>query len=243
MSTPASVLGTGGDRRLMDSLYRRQRHIYDFSRKYYLLGRDRLIAELEPPNGGRVLEIGCGTGRNLIAAARAWPRARFCGLDISAEMLKTAKASLARHRLADAVDIAEADAVSFDAASLFRTAVFSRVYFSYTLSMIPAWEGAIAHGWKHVGPGGRLMIVDFGQCEALPSPFRSMLWWWLAKFHVTPRATLHAVLAEMARRDRASLEFTPLYGGYAWYAMLTRPSAATRPKPDDRETLPRSVPR
>jgi S-adenosylmethionine-diacylgycerolhomoserine-N-methlytransferase len=226
--TPASVLGAGGDRRLMDGIYRRQRHIYDLSRKYYLLGRDRLIAELKPPNGSRVLEVGCGTGRNLIAAAHAWPRARFCGLDISAEMLKTARTSLARHRLSDVVDIAEADAVSFDSSSLFKTPLFSRVYFSYTLSMIPPWENAIAHGWQHVAPGGKLMIVDFGQCEALPSPFRALLWWWLQKFHVTPRAKLHGVLAAMARRDGASLEFTPLYRGYAWYAVLTRPSAGTR---------------
>ena len=28
---------------LMNSIYRRQRHIYDFTRKYYLFGRDRLI--------------------------------------------------------------------------------------------------------------------------------------------------------------------------------------------------------
>src|SRR5262245_66229056 len=129
----------------MDGIYRHQRHIYDLSRKYYLLGRDRLIAELKPPHGSRVLEIGCGTGRKRIAAAHAWPRARFCGLDISAEMLKTARASLARHRLGDVVDIAEADAVSFDSAGLFKSPLFSRVYFSYTLSMIPPWESAIAH--------------------------------------------------------------------------------------------------
>ena len=90
---------------------------------------------------------------------------------------------------------------------------------------------------------GKLMIVDFGQCEALPRLFRSLLWWWLAKFHVTPRARLHSVLAVLARRDGASLEFTPLYGGYAWYAVLTRPSAAARPEPDGRGTSPRSAPR
>jgi S-adenosylmethionine-diacylgycerolhomoserine-N-methlytransferase len=223
VNTPASLLGAGSDRRLMDSIYHRQRHIYDFSRKYFLLGRDRLLAELKPPNGGKVLEIGCGTGRNLVAAARAYPRARFSGLDISAEMLKTARAALDRHRLGEIVAIAEADAVSFDPTSLFGTSSFDRIYFSYTLSMIPPWESAIAHAWKHVGPGGKLMIVDFGQCEALPALFRSLLWWWLAKFHVTPRAALHRVLGETARRDAGHLEFIPLHGGYAWYAVLTRP--------------------
>jgi S-adenosylmethionine-diacylgycerolhomoserine-N-methlytransferase len=31
---------------LMDPMYRRQRHIYDLSRKFYLLGRDEAIAGL-----------------------------------------------------------------------------------------------------------------------------------------------------------------------------------------------------
>ena len=65
-----------GHAALMDGVYRGQRHIYDLTRKYYLLGRDRMIDELQPPVGGHVLEIGCGTGRNLIAAARCWPGAQ-----------------------------------------------------------------------------------------------------------------------------------------------------------------------
>ena len=32
---------------LMDDVYRYQRHIYDASRKFYLLGRDRLIDALD----------------------------------------------------------------------------------------------------------------------------------------------------------------------------------------------------
>ena len=47
---------------------------YDASRRYYLLGRDRLLDQLAPPPGGSILEIGCGTGRNLIGAARRYPR-------------------------------------------------------------------------------------------------------------------------------------------------------------------------
>jgi S-adenosylmethionine-diacylgycerolhomoserine-N-methlytransferase len=62
---------------LMNRTYRLQRHVYNFTRKYYLLGRDRMIATLDPPNAGCVLEIGCGTGRNLIVAARAFPNAQF----------------------------------------------------------------------------------------------------------------------------------------------------------------------
>ena len=84
----------------MDAIYRGQRHIYDLTRKYYLLGRDRLIAEMAPPNGGTVLELGCGTGRNMILAARKYTDARFYGIDISEEMLITARASVEKAGLA-----------------------------------------------------------------------------------------------------------------------------------------------
>ena len=88
---------------LMDRMYRRQRHIYDLSRKYYLIGRDEAIARLRPGPGDCGLEIGCGTGRNLIRAARAYPDARFFGLDVSREMLDTAETAIRRAGLADRV--------------------------------------------------------------------------------------------------------------------------------------------
>ncbi len=71
----------------MNRMYRRQRHIYDGTRRYYLLGRDQLISGLKPALGASVLEIGCGTGRNLVSAARLYPDARFFGIDVSTEML------------------------------------------------------------------------------------------------------------------------------------------------------------
>ncbi|MDX5362176.1 MAG: class I SAM-dependent methyltransferase, partial [Alphaproteobacteria bacterium] len=74
----------------MDRMYRYQRHIYDLTRKYYLLGRDRAIEGLRLPSRGRLLEVGCGTGRNLLAAHRRYPEARLYGLDISAQMLASA---------------------------------------------------------------------------------------------------------------------------------------------------------
>src|SRR6202021_1000575 len=82
--------------RRMNRMYRRQRHIYDGTRRYYLLGRDQLIANLKPEAGADVLEVGCGTGRNLVLAARRFPEARWFGIDVSTEMLTSAITAIAR---------------------------------------------------------------------------------------------------------------------------------------------------
>lgn len=214
----------GGHAGQMDAIYRTQRHFYDLTRKYYLLGRDALIAGIAPPPGGSVLEIGCGTGRNLIAAARAWPDARFCGIDISEAMLETARAKVARAGLAHRIALARGDATAFDADALFGRAAFDRVFQSYTLSMIPDWQAAIREGAGKLAPGGRLDIVDFGQQERLPAAFRAALFAWLAKFDVAPRASLHAALVAAAGEIGGAARFTPLYRGYAWSGRIARPA-------------------
>ncbi len=75
----------------MDRIYKLQRHFYDLTRKFYLLGRDRLIEMMALKPGMNVLEIGCGTARNLIALAKKHPQIQFYGLDASREMLETAQ--------------------------------------------------------------------------------------------------------------------------------------------------------
>lgn len=207
---------------LMDGVYRHQRHIYDLTRKYYLLGRDRTIAGLDAPAGTSVLELGCGTGRNLVQAAKTFPQAQFCGLDISAEMLVTAQASVARHGLASRVSLAQGDASNFDTQALFGRTGFDRVMIPYALSMIPPWRETITAALEAVNEGGSLHIVDFGGQERLPSWFKSGLRAWLAKFHVTPRDNLREVLESETRRIGASLRFDSLYRGYAVHAVVTR---------------------
>ena len=205
-----------GHAALMDNVYRGQRHIYDLTRKYYLLGRDRLIDELQPPVGGHVLEVGCGTGRNLIAAARCWPGAHIHGIDISAEMLKSARAAIARAGLERRVTVAQGDATGFDPKALFGVPHFDRVFQSYTLSMIPDWQGAIGEAVRHLSPNGSLHIVDFGQQEQLPGWFRAALFGWLARFHVAPRAMMIDAMRELSADTGGRLVVTRLYRGYAW---------------------------
>jgi S-adenosylmethionine-diacylgycerolhomoserine-N-methlytransferase len=219
----SAVGHTGNQASLMDGVYRRQRHIYDLTRKYYLLGRDRLIAGLDVPPAGTVLEIGCGTGRNLVLASRRYPEARLFGLDISSEMLRSASASLKREGIAGRIRLAQGDATAFDAFSLFGRDRFDRVFISYALSMIPGWERAVGEALRCLAAGGSLHIVDFGSQERLPRWFKGLLRRWLAKFHVAPRDTMRAELERQTRAAGMSLEFAPLYRGYSVYAVVRRP--------------------
>jgi S-adenosylmethionine-diacylgycerolhomoserine-N-methlytransferase len=218
------------DAALMDRIYRNQRHFYDLTRKYYLLGRDRLIDQLAPPPEGRVLEIGCGTARNMIAAARAWPQAQFYGIDISAEMLVTAGQEVVRGGLGERIALARGDATSFDPAWLFGVPSFSRIFFSYSLSMIPGWQDALVEAISWLAPQGELHIVDFGGQERLPSLFRAGLRRWLAHFHVSPRDGLQEELDVLSGRGGTLVRFDRPYRGYAQYAVFRRvPDELFRP--------------
>ena len=60
------MTGASDHAALMDRVYRLQRRFgfYDATRKFYLLGRDPMIAGLNPPPGGGVLEIGLELWKN-----------------------------------------------------------------------------------------------------------------------------------------------------------------------------------
>jgi S-adenosylmethionine-diacylgycerolhomoserine-N-methlytransferase len=206
----------------MDAVYALQRHVYDLTRKHYLLGRDRLIERLEPPVNGHVLEIGCGTARNLVHAARRYPSARFYGIDISTAMLRTARGKLAAADLQRECRVALADATHFSPQGLFGRSEFDRVFASYTLSMIPEWEAALDKACHLLAPRGSLHVVDFGGQEELPAWFGKLLGRWLAKFHVTPRSDLFEVSHALAAEHGLTCTVERLSRDYARGVVLSR---------------------
>ena len=221
-STAKSGLPDADQKSAMDRMYRVQRHIYDLTRAYYLLGRDRLISELRLADGQSALEIGCGTGRNLLRAAKLYPQGRFFGVDISDEMLKTACQKTAAAGFSPRIVLAQADATGFDPKSALGQQRFDRIYFSYTLSMIPNWQRALAEAVQHLEPQGQVMIVDFGSCERLPHIFRKLLWQWLSLFGVKPRPDLASVLAELAEATGSRVTIGQSHFGYAIHARFMK---------------------
>lgn len=215
MTTPGRHAAQTSAQLAMDRMYRWQRPIYDLTRKPYLLGRDRLINSLAPPSGGAILEIGCGTGRNLIRAASAWPDARLYGYDVSPVMLEEARRAAARTGLAGRIQLAQGDATTFDPRQAFGTSRFDRIYFSYVLSMIPAWRDTLSNAVDLLEPGAALLVVDFGTQRKMPSLARVMIKSWLSLFNVEPRLQLGEELARHAARRGCASECVDLYHSYA----------------------------
>ncbi|WP_319412517.1 class I SAM-dependent methyltransferase [uncultured Cohaesibacter sp.] len=200
---------------LMDDIYRYQRLIYDLTRKYYLLGRDRLIRDMAPKDGAHILEIACGTGRNLDLIGRRYPATHLYGLDISEEMLLTA-----RRKLGDRACLAQANACSFEPSILFGQTAFDHIVMSYSLSMIPDWQMALGEALRHLTPGGCLHLVDFGDQARLPKVFDMLLSKWLEKFHVFPRRDLPGALEALQGQYSLQLRHGYLYRHYAQLAVI-----------------------
>ncbi len=206
----------------MDRMYRWQRHIYDFTRKPYLLGRDRMLAHLGVPAGGTVLEIGCGTGRNIVKAAEMFPDAHYFGFDVAPVMVEAARKAAARAGLSHKMAIAQGDAVDFDPRAMFGCAEFDRIFVSYSLSMIPEWRRVIESAADRLAPRGALFVADFGMSDAIPAPLRAGLFKWLSLFHVHPRADLERAMSIAADRRGYNCDFERLYRGYAVWGMIRR---------------------
>jgi S-adenosylmethionine-diacylgycerolhomoserine-N-methlytransferase len=195
-------LAEGGDHAaLMDRIYRRQRYLYDFTRKYYLFGRDRLIRQMTVSPGARVIEVGCGTARNLIKIAKAHPGVKLYGLDASAEMLISAKQSLARAGLEGQVKLVQAYAEALSPSLFGETEPFDAVVFSYSLSMIPDWKQALRSALGALSDSGTLNIVDFGDLKGLGRPAERILRAWLGLFHVAPREELLTTLEVTSKKE------------------------------------------
>jgi S-adenosylmethionine-diacylgycerolhomoserine-N-methlytransferase len=175
---------------LMDRVYGRQRHFYNLTRRYYLIGRDRLIRGLALQPGHTLVEVGCGTARNLIAIANRYPQARLFGLDASHVMLETAKNHVARAGLTGRITLIHAYAEALEPKLFGETRGFDAIVFSYSLSMIPDWRGALAAANAALAPAGRTHIVDFGDLGGLGGIAAAILRRWLRHFHVKPRAEI-----------------------------------------------------
>lgn len=207
--------------RKMNRMYRWTRHVYDWSRRYYLLGRDRMLRAIAEQPRGNVLEIGCGTARNLRMLDQHAPQHTLYGLDASLSMLTTARAKMEREGCLDDITLGHGLAQALDSREQFGVERdFDVIFFSYVLSMIPDWTAALGSALAHLAPGGRIHIVDFWDQADLPEWTAMILQRWLALFDVYPRPDLIRALRRLDEVDGVTCTVAPVAYRYAYCSTI-----------------------
>jgi S-adenosylmethionine-diacylgycerolhomoserine-N-methlytransferase len=216
----------------MDQQYRYQRYVYDLSRKYYLLGRDALLQEMAVEPGETVLEIGCGTARNLVKMAYRYPAAELYGVDASSMMLDTAHAKLQGTLYENKISLRQGLAGQISYRDFGLDKPFDHIVFSYVLSMIPGWQVALEQTLDILKPGGCLHVVDFSDQSTMPAWFRKLLLTWLDWFHVHPDPAVPVFLEQLAARHNDQLRMRQLPGRYALLAHYQKRGIPDDDQPD-----------
>lgn len=157
MNTPTSRL-LRQDAELV-RYYQFHSRIYDATRWSFLFGRRGILGPIAEADRSprRVLEVGCGTGRNLVDLCRCFPEAEITGVDLSSEML-----GIARRKILPFGSRVQLLHRAYDTPVVHGTGEFDIILFSYALSMFnPGLEPALAAAHANLAPDGHIAVVDF----------------------------------------------------------------------------------
>jgi phosphatidylethanolamine/phosphatidyl-N-methylethanolamine N-methyltransferase len=147
------------DRATVEQAYDRWAPIYDLVfGGVFSKGRRAAIAATNKI-GGRVLEVGVGTGISLPQYA---PHVRLFGTDISAAMLEKAKRRVAEFHLKNVEGLAVMDAEKLE----FPDNSFDVVMAQYVVTAVPNPEAALDEFARVLRPGGELIILTRVSADA-----------------------------------------------------------------------------
>jgi len=197
----------------VQTFYRYQACIYDWTRWTILHGRKRAAARLDLHPESQVLEVGCGTGLSFqhILAQLDPHRGRLVGVDFSPQMLRQAA------KRVTARGWPNVELLNCDASTMKLRREFDGIFFAYALTMIPDWIGALDRARAHLKVGGRLVVLDFGKFAGW-GPLAPLMRGWLRFNHVE---TLRPC-KERLREVFPNLEVEPWLADYNYIAVGTR---------------------
>lgn len=168
-------MGADLNRDSITRAYGRWAPVYDLVfGEVFARGRNAAIAAAERI-GGRILEVGVGTGLSLPAYS---PGNRITGVDISEPMLRKAQERVRALGLTniDALSVMDATRLAFPDAS------FDVVMAQFVITAVPDPDGTLDEFARVVRPGGEIVLVNHIGAER------------------GPRAWFEAAFAPLARR-------------------------------------------
>jgi phosphatidylethanolamine/phosphatidyl-N-methylethanolamine N-methyltransferase len=140
------------DREMVEQAYDRWAPVYDLVfGGVFSKGRDAAI-QATNKIGGRVLEVGVGTGISLPLYS---PNVRLFGTDISEAMLNKARKRVAEQKLKNVEGLAVMDAEKLE----FEDDSFDVVMAQYVVTAVPNPEVALDEFARVLRPGGELIIL------------------------------------------------------------------------------------
>jgi S-adenosylmethionine-diacylgycerolhomoserine-N-methlytransferase len=166
----------------LEAFYRHQAAGYDDFRKRLLHGREEMMRALPLATGGRLLDMGGGTGSNLEALGERLGTLRSATIvDLCPSLLEAARHRIESNGWAN-VTTALADATTYDPGERVDALTFS-----YSLTMIPDWFRALERAYELLKPGGAIGVVDFyvsrkWPAEGMRKHAALTRWFWPAWF-------------------------------------------------------------
>ncbi|MEA2993329.1 MAG: phosphatidylethanolamine/phosphatidyl-N-methylethanolamine N-methyltransferase [Alphaproteobacteria bacterium] len=146
-------MGADPDKDTIAKAYARWAPVYDLVFGA-VFERGRLAAiEAAQQVGGRILEVGVGTGISLPVYART---NRIVGIDISEPMLRKALHRVAEHRLDNVETLAVMDAEHL----AFPDGFFDVVVAQYVITAVPNPEATLDEFARVLRPGGEIVLVN-----------------------------------------------------------------------------------
>ena len=175
--------------------------------------RRKAVDALRLQNGDRIVEIGCGTGRNFALLERAVGRAgKIFAVDISEVMLERARHRAARHGWSN-IELVQSDAATY----VFPQSL-DGVLSTYTLVLVSAYDRVIENAVHSLKEGKRCVVLD----QKLPSGEASRLVP-LLNFLSRPldyrRIVSERPLYESIRRHSGNVRVEEFYFGFVYLAV------------------------
>ncbi len=164
--------------RYVQAMFARIAHRYDLMNRLMTAGQDlawrrEVIRQAGLPPGGRLLDLGAGTGDLVFEALRQHPACRPVAADLTIEMMRVGQRRQAGRVDGNAVDWSAVNALRLP----FPCESFDAIVSGFLLRNVPDLRQALVEQVRVLKPGGRFVALD--TTRPRPSPLAP-----LVKFHL-----------------------------------------------------------